>query len=277
MKHQIVVDSCCDNPLELQATLRATTVPLTLRLGTREFVDDDSLNLPQFMAEMRGCSDAVGSASPSPAAYQAAFEQSEGSFSVVLSDKLSGSYSSAVLGKALAEENGFRDIHIFDSKSASAGMTLVALKLRELIDRELERQSIVDRVEEFIDSMKTFFVLERYDNLQKNGRLGKVAGKLISVMNIRLIMGADGNGSIALYAKPRGREQMLDRLVALIRDSGRQTEQETLVISHCNNPGLAERLSQKLREAFNFGRILVVPTGGLSSLYADEGGIVMAF
>jgi len=277
MNGKIIVDSCCDMTPQLIKRLDVTTVPLTMRLGQTEYVDDSTLNLPSFIAAMKACHDTVGSASPSPAVYQEAFEHPSPSFAVTLSGQLSGSYTSAILGKKMAEENGYANIHVFDSKSASAGEVLVAVKLRELIAKGADRLTIIEKIESFIDSMKTYFVLERYDNLQKNGRLSKITGKIISVLNIKLVMGADGDGNIALFSKPRGMTQVLEKLVSLIESSGKETEGEPLVISHCNNGMLAKQLAQRIQDKFRFGEILIVPTGGLSSLYADDKGIVMAF
>ncbi len=125
--------------------------------------------------------------------------------------------------------------------------------------------------------MKTFFVLERYDNLQKNGRLNKLSGKIAHLLNIKLIMGADGEGSIALFDKPRGTAKMIEKLLSYIEKSGKDTAGENIVIAHCNNPALAERLADAIKNRFRFADIHVVPTGGVSSLYADEKGIIMAF
>jgi len=277
MSDKIIVDSCCDMTQQLQEQLNATPIPLTMRLGQVEYTDDASLDLPGFMSAMKACRDAVRSASPAPFAYQKAFEHPFSSFAVTLSSKLSGSYASALLGKRMAEENGYRNIHVFDSKSASAGEVLVAVKIKELIETGIDRKTIIQRIESFIDNMKTYFVLERYENLQKNGRLNKITGKIISVMNIKLVMGADGNGNIALFSKPRGIPRMLENLVELIESSGKTTEGELLVISHCNNESLAHQLSQRILDKFRFKEILVVPTGGLSSMYADDKGLIMAF
>ena len=139
------------------------------------------------------------------------------------------------------------------------------------------RHNIIRTINRFIENMKTYFVLDRYDNLQKNGRLNRIAGKLISVLNIKLVMGSDGNGNIALYAKLKGINQMVEKFLSLIENSGKKTDGENLVISHCNNPGLAERLKSAIEQRYHFKEIFIVPTGGISSLYADDGGIVLAF
>lgn len=118
--------------------------------------------------------------------------------------------------------------------------------------------------------MKTYFVLERY---AEKRAAESDTGKLTSVLNIKLVMGSDGIGNIALYAKLRGISQVIEKLLSLIENSGKKTEGENPVISHCNNPGLAKRLEAAIQQRYHFKEIIVVPTGGISSLYADDQGI----
>ena len=90
-------------------------------------------------------------------------------------------------------------------------------------------------------------------------------------------MGADGNGEIALFEKCRSVKHMIEQLISYIDRSGKDTQNENLVISHCNNHPLAEHLSALILKRFHFKKIYIVPTGGLSSMYADDKGIIMAF
>jgi len=277
MEYKIIVDSCCDLTPQLAEQLAVTSIPMTLRLGQKEFTDDDTLDLTEFMAEMKACTESASSASPPPLSFMEAMEAARQSFVITISSQLSGSYANAELGKAMAEEKGVTDVHVFDSKSASAGEALVVLKLHELLSNGIPKDQIVKSVNSFIDSMKTYFVLERYENLIKNGRLNKVTGKIVNILNIKLIMGSDGNGSIILHAKPRGTNQMLEKLIYLIKNSERPTNGENLVICHCNNLPLAQQISSSIKRLFNFKEIFIIPTGGAISLYADDKGIVMAF
>ena len=278
MEYKIIVDSCCDMTPELAERLGvASIVPMTMMLGSREFVDDSNLDLPGFMAEMKACKDRVSTASPPPMAFMEAIESAVHSFVVTISSQLSGSYANAELGKTFAEEHGTTDTHVFDSKSASAGEVLVAIKLRELLSRGIPRDQIISSINHFIDNMKTYFVLERYENLIKNGRLNKVTGKIVQLMNFKMIMGSDGNGSIILHAKPRGYDQMLEKIVSFIKNSNRPTSGESIVICHCNNLSLAKQLSNTINRHFNFKEIIILPTRGTISVYADDKGVVMAF
>jgi len=277
VKKQIIVDSCCDMTAAMRDEMGIISVPLTMMLGDKEFCDDDSLDMDKFMDAVKQFTGKTGSASPSPFLYQEAIESVEDAYIVTLSSKLSGSYSNAVVGNNEASENGKGAAYILDSKTASAGETLIAIKLYELIQAGISKDRIIDTINHFISIMKTYFVLENYDNLQKNGRLSKVTGTLVQMLNIKLIMGADGNGEIALFEKCRGSNRMVQQLLALIDSCGKETSNENLVISHSNNHGLAEQLKTLIKERFHFKKIYVVPTGGLSSLYTDDKGIVLAF
>ena len=278
MEYKIIVDSCCDMTLELAERLGISkVVPMTMMLGKKEYVDNESLDLPGFMTEMKACKERVSTASPPPIAFMEAVESAIHSFVVTISSQLSGSYANAELGKSFAEEKGVTDTHVFDTKSASAGEVLVAIKLREMLSNGIPKDQIINSINHFIDNMKTYFVLERYENLIKNGRLNKVSGKIVQLMNVRLIMGGDGNGSIKLHAKPRGTEQMLEKIISYVKNSNRPTSGESMVICHCNNFPLAKQLSNVIKQHFNFKEILIIPTRGAISLYADDKGIVMAF
>lgn len=278
LKHKIVVDSCCDVTPELSERLGIVTVPLTMNLGEKSFVDDEQLDLPSFMEEMKNCTGKVGSASPSPMLYQEAFQGSPSSFAVTISGNLSSSYSSAVLGKSMIEEEeAGTEVHVFDSKSASAGEVLIAVKLAKLIKEGHHRSKIISTIDSFIHEMKTYFVLDNFDNLLKNGRLNKITGKLISVLHIKLIMKADKEGNIGLHSHVRGQKQIVEKMADTIGKSGKDTRGESMVIAHCNNPGLAEKLRDKIRSQFHFDEIFIVPTRGISSVYANDKGIVMAF
>lgn len=276
MDQKIVVDSCCDVTEELCRDYNITSVPLTITLGDVSITDDDSLNLPQFMEDMKNCKSRVGSAAPSPALYKEAFMEAPISYAVTLSSNLSGSYASAMVGRDMAQEEG-ADVHLFDSKSAAAAEVLLAVKIGELIKAGVQKAEIITSIEAFIKQMKTYFVIENIENLLKNGRMNKITGTMITILGIKPIMGEDGDGNIALFSHARGEKQIIEKMADTIKQSGRNTEGQYIVISHCNNPGLAEKLMTEIKRRYAFGRILIVPTKGISSMYVNNKGLIMAF
>ncbi|NLO48809.1 MAG: DegV family protein [Clostridiales bacterium] len=277
MNYHIVVDSCCDLLPEMKEEMGIYSVPLTMTLGDKSFTDNENLNLSGFLEEMHACKEKIGSAAPSPSLYKDAFQSTGAQYAVTLSSRLSSSHAFALLGKEMAEEEETQNTYVFDSKSASAGETLVTIKLFNMISEGIHKPKIITRIESFIKEMKTYFVLDNIENLVKNGRLHKIAGKIVSTLNIKPLMGSDGDGNISFFSYSRGEKQTINRLTDTIEKSGKKTDGQTLVISHCKNPSLADKLKTTLLGRYHFKDIIIVPTGGISSLYANVSGIVMAF
>jgi len=278
MTIQILADSCCDLNKELQNKYDIQIVPLKIYANGNEFIDDENLDRSALIDSMKKDDDSPNTASPSPQSFIEKFKEEDSSFVVTLSSKLSGSYQNANLAKSMfLEEVNDKFVHIFDSLSASAGETIISIKIGELIQKDLDKQSIIEKVNDYIDEMKTMFVLDSLDNLIKAGRLNKVKGKLASFFNIKPIMGSNGKGEIKLLDKTRGSKRALNKLVKLIGEKGEEFEEKILGIAHCNALEKAEKLKKNIEEKYNFKDIIIVETGGISTVYANEGGIVIAF
>ena len=147
----------------------------------------------------------------------------------------------------------------------------------ELIEEKLENHTIVDKVNRYIKEMKTFFVLESLDNLIKSGRLSKVKGKLASVLNIKPIMGEDGTGNIREVEKVRGSNKAIRRLIEIIGEQGERLEEKVIGIAHCNALEKARHMKEEILRRYRFKDIIIVNTAGISTVYANEGGIIIAF
>ena len=275
---KILGDSACDLTTELEKELNAErAVPFNLEIGNDSFVDDETLSMPVLMEKMKACTGKMGSSCPSPAQWMTAFVNAGGGFAVTISSKLSGMYQSAKIGLEMAksEVKGLVG-HVFDSKSASCGEVLVALKIRQYMENGLNFDAVVKKVEQFIEGMKTFVLLEDISNLVKNGRMSKVKGKIISVLGIKPVL-CSKDGEIDLFGKFRGSSNVAGKLFECIAMSKRETKGEDLIISHCNNRSLAEALRDMAKEIFDFSRILILETKGLSSFYACDKGVILSF
>jgi fatty acid-binding protein DegV len=53
------------------------------------------------------------------------------------------------------------------------------------------------------------------------------------------------------------------------------SEHKTLAISHCNCESRAKLLRDALQEKMGFARIVILDTAGVSSLYANDGGVIV--
>lgn len=273
---KIIADSCCDLNSTLRERTEITQVPLTIRIENDSYVDDESLDTMMIIEEMKASKEATTTSCPSPDDFLKSYEKGKSNFVVTLSNKLSGTYNSALLGKQIFDEGGEGFIHVFDSKSASVGETLVGIKVRELIDSGEEDSTIVEKVEKYISSMNTYFILESLENLIKAGRISKVKAKLISLMSIVPIMKAN-DGEIDLSEKVRGAKKAFNRLVDIIGEQSTSMEDKVLGIAHCNALEKAQKLKEQIESRYDFKEVIIVETQGISTVYANDGGIVIAF
>ena len=278
----ILADSCCDLSPELLKKTQAKIAPLTITIDATHYVDDGTVDIPPYLAAMKASKNPVRSACPSPDLYAEDIRATEGDcFIVTLSAKLSGSHNAASLGVQLAQEDmPEKKVHVFDSESASAGETYIALMIHDLIAAGKSFEQIVELVEEKIRSMHTLFVLDSLDNLVKNGRISRTVALLANVLSIRLLMSDDGHGAIKNISKARGIKGALGQMVETCRKhtEGLAAASQRLVISYCNCPERARQVRDMIREKCPaIGEIILTPTSALSSMYANDGGIVIAY
>lgn len=278
MAVKIVADSSCDLSREMKENMNINIAPLILQLGDKNYLDDESLDIRDYVKAMGECENSPKTSCPSPEDYIKRYQGDESIFVVTLSNKLSGSYNSAILAKNIfLEEVGQKFIHVFDSFSASAGETLIALKINELAKKNFSDIEILEKVTGYIKEMKTFFLLESLDHLAKAGRLNPIIAKLANMLSIKPIMGATEEGTVKLVEKTRGYKKAFKRFVEIIGEQGSNLEEKVLGIAHCNALDKALNFKDEVLKKYNFKDIVIVEMGGLSSTYADDGGIVIAF
>lgn len=277
MSYKIVVDSCGELPAALKEDSHFQTVSLELFVDDYHVIDDENFNQKEFLQKVKESPNCPKSACPSPEAYVEAYDcEAEHVYAVTLSSQLSGSYNSAELGKNLyLEEKGQKQIHVFDSKSASVGETLIAMKIQEYEEEGCSFEEVIEKVNDYIAEQDTYFVLETLDTLRKNGRLSNIKAFVASALSIKPIMGATPEGTICQLSQARGMTKALDKMVAVMLEKVKNPENKVLAISHCNCPERAQSVVEKIKSLAAFKDILVLDTAGISSLYACDGGVIM--
>ncbi len=279
MKYGIVVDSGCDlTSLSTEVTNKIdfTRAPLKLDVGDKEFIDDFNLNIKEFMTEMSAYKGKTGSAAPSPEAWLSAYEKSECVFAITITGGLSGSYASAKTAMDMfKEEYPDRKIHLIDSKSAGPEITLIVKKLTEYMSQDMSFEEIVEKIDEYCKHTHLLFVLKSLDNLVKNGRISKLKGSMAGILGIKILGTATEEGTLGLLEKCRGKMTAYDKLVSEM--IARQYTGGKVVIAHCFAQDTAQYLSDKIKESFPNSDIEIMPTSGLCSYYAEQGGILLSF
>lgn len=278
MSYKIIGDSGIDLSEALKKDPHFELVPLTLIVDDVSITDDETFDQKDFLRRVKASPKCPKSACPSPQDYMKHFDFDGDIYVITLSSPLSGSYNSAELAKKLyLEENPGKKIHIIDSHSASVGQTLIALKIKELIENSHPYEAVVDKINAFRDGMMTKFVLESLDTLRKNGRLSGLQAFIANALNIKPVMGATPEGAICKVDQARGILRALTQMAKSVEQDVRKPQEKILGIAHCNNRERAEFFKEEILKRIPFKDCIIVDTNGISSLYANEGGIITAY
>ena len=278
MTWKIVADSGCDyRTIEnLAVDTLFEIVPLTIQVGNEIFIDNAQLNIDNMMKKMYATSSASKSACPSPDDYMKAFDGASNIFVVTITGTLSGSHNSAQVAKKLyLEEHPDVNIHIIDTLSAGGENDLIIKKLNFLIGQGLSYEEVVTEITAYQTKTKLLFVLAKVDNLVKNGRLSKLVGAVVGLLNIRMVGEASQDGKLELLQKARGAKKSLIAAFDELIKAGYAGGQ--IIIAHRNNLKFCQQFSEMVREKFPQAVIEVIPTSGLCSFYAEENGLLIGY
>lgn len=111
--------------------------------------------------------------------------------------------------------------------------------------------------------------------MRKNGRLSKVKALVASALKIKPVMGSTDDGNICQLDQARGMNRALTACRAGNRENPDSAE-KVLAISHCNCPARAQVLKEAFEERMKLAKIVVLDTAGVSSMYANDGGVIVA-
>ena len=278
MSYKIIVDSCGELPESLKKGGHFENVPLTLDIDGYLIVDDETFDQADFLRRVAASPNCPKSSCPSPQRYMEAYTcDAENVYAVTLSAELSGSYNSAELGKKLyEEEHGPKNIHVFNSRSASIGQTLIGMKIEEYEQAGCSFEEVIEKVDAFIEEQHTYFVLESLEALRKNGRLSNLKAFVANALNIKPVMGSTPEGSICQKDQARGMNRALKRMADYVAEEVINPAEKIVAITHCNCPERAQLMKEETAKRIQVKDFLILDTAGVSSLYASDGGVIVA-
>lgn len=272
------MDSCTELDLStLDPAITYARVPFKIIIDGDEIIDRD-LNTLALVDKMQLSRGRISTACPSPQDFFKTFDPARMNYVVTISSHLSGCYNAAMLAKQMADDAGFGDqVYVFDSLSAVTGEDLVVLRLIELINRDLPVCDLIPIARDYITNMTTLFVLNSMDNLVKNGRIRPAVALVGKMLRIVPIM-QGVSGVIDLKEKCRGKKKSLVRLADIISGEVQNPQLRTLMIAHVGAPDKALAIKHEVeKNGTPFKAIQILEAGGLGTVYADNGGIVVSY
>ncbi len=278
MKWNIITDSSCDLlPKSLpEKELQISSVPFTISVGNRDFVDDERLDTAAMLEAMEKYPKACSTACPSPQGWIEQFEKADQSIAVTISSKLSGSFNSAMIAKKMTlEKYPDKKIAVVDSGSTGPELALGVEEIARRIENGVDFESVIAYAADFFKKTKIMFALSSFDNLIKSGRMSKLTGFIARTLGMWGIGQGSDRGTIEMKAKARGTAKAVAMLIEDMKRRGFHGGR--VAISHCCNLPLAQRLEKKIQELWSNSEVSILPARGLCSYYAERGGLIVSY
>ncbi len=274
MKKRIVSDSS-SNILQLDG-VDFVSVPLKIITEEKEYVDDTGLNVPEMVAELITSKGKNSTSCPNSYEYEQAFEGADEIFVVTITSGLSGSWNSAdSAAKHYMEEHPGVKIHVIDTLSAGPEPAMIIMKLKELLLQDLTFEETRDRIVTYLSHTHLVFTLESLANLAKNGRVSPALAKIAGLLGIRFIGLASEEGKLQQLHNVRGGKKAASVTFDEMKKHGFNGKK--VRIAHCLNPEAAFRLRDLIVAEYPLADVVIEPTTGLCSYYAEKGGLMIGF
>ncbi|MEE8857398.1 MAG: DegV family protein [Lactobacillus sp.] len=274
-KVRLILDSSSNTLSDPARNL--VVVPLTLTFGEENMLDDEKLDISEFLAKMEANNEAGKTAAPSIQRWLDALEGSENAIIVTLTSGLSGTYSSALQAKDIyLEQHPHANVIVVDSRSAGPELEVVLEGIEALIkDDKLRFADLEAKIAEFRTRTHLLFVLQSLRNLSLNGRVSPAVAKIAGVLKINLIGTASVDGELQPLTKARGMKKALKEIVKQME--GMKYQGGRVVIDECENATDAEKLKEAILASYPDANVTIRPMRGLCSFYAERGGLMIGF
>lgn len=153
------------------------------------------------------------------------------------SSKQSGSVETAnLLSKQLSEKFPEQKIYCIDSLNASIGEGILAIEAAKLVKKGKTTEEIVSWLLDNRKNINEFFTVQTLDFLKKSGKIKVSSCFLNNLTGKKSILFSDANGYQAVLKKVKGRENALQEIVRLMKDSIIESENQTIYITHADCP-----------------------------------------
>jgi len=248
----VVADSSADLADTVLDRHHIALVPLQVTFGGETFRDRVELRPEEFYRRLRTARDLPTTSQPAPAEFvrvlRDARAEADEVVVVLLAGSLSGTLASA---HAAVRAAGLTGVHLVDSRSASLGLGMLALRGAELAEEGWPAAEVARELTRVRDQSGMLLTVDRYDNLLRSGRVSRGKAWIAGMLDVKPVLSLDQGGRVVPLDRIRGRDHVVPRMLALLER--RLTPRPTVVrfgVAHAEAPETAERVRTALVAAY---------------------------
>ncbi|HLR53017.1 MAG TPA: DegV family protein [Candidatus Avamphibacillus sp.] len=280
MTTKILVDSACDLTEEYYTKLDIDMVPLTVHLNNKEYKDGFEITPKTVYDAMRdGATPKTSQVSPQTfkTIFTSYAEAKQPLVYLAFSSELSGTYQTAkMIEQDVKDEYPEAILHVIDTKCASIGYGLVALRAAKLAKEGADVKQIIDMATYHAEHMEHIFTVDDLEYLYRGGRVSRTAAFVGSLLRIKPLLHVD-DGKLIPLEKIRGSKKVLNRMIEIMEERGVDLKNQTIGISHGDDLERATKLADMIKEKFGAETIVIEMVGAVIGAHSGPGTLALFF
>lgn len=269
---KLIIDSGANE----KASDKLTVVPLTISIAGKDFLDNEKLDMDDFLNSMEKNTEEGKTSCPSIDEWLKALEGSERAIMLTITSGLSGSFSSAYQAKQIYEkENPGSKVIVIDSRTAGPEISVIQREIERLVNENTRFVDIEQKISQYKTHTHLLVILQSLHNLALNGRVNMAVAKVAKMLNIDVVGTASDEGKLEPISKVRGMKRAFKEVLKLMEE--RKYQGGRVIIDQCRNKKDAESFKEKLLSLYPKAEVVIRSMCGLCSFYAEEGSLMIGF
>jgi DegV family protein with EDD domain len=268
MSVAIVTDSTADLPPQLTRSRSITVVPLTLNFEGKALLDGVDIQPDEFYRRLPSATTHPTTSQPSPGrfaeAYSSLLADHDAVVSIHISEKLSGTYASALQAADMTDP---KRVRVIDSELVSMSLGLITLAASTLAAGGADAPAVEAKVLGMRTQIQTYFSVATLEFLRRGGRIGRASALLGSVLQVKPVL-CIRDGLVTPLERVRTFDRALNRVIELTRavDRGHGV---CVIVGHADAESDAERIGRELEPIAE--TLMIQPLGPVVGAHAGPG------
>ena len=271
---KIVCDSMSDVPEIIIEKYDVEIVPLTVIFNGVEYIDGIDINNKQFYKMLRESEVMPKTSQVTYSQFKEVFEKYKDDEVLYIggSSSASGTYQSAVIAK----NDGYENVHVFDTQNLSTGSALFVIKACEMREKGYSIEEIIENLNLLKGSEELIASVDTLEYLKKGGRISSTKAMIGNLLSIKPILTVE-NGLVSQKSQVRGKKHIYSELVKYISDVyNKDLEDKTVILGCGDNEEDLETLKNHLTEECKVKDVYNVNIGCGICSHAGPGVLIIS-
>ena len=271
---KIVCDSMSDVPEVIIKKYDVEIVPLTVIFNGVEYIDGIDINNKQFYKMLRESEVMPKTSQVTYSQFKEVFEKYKDDEVLYIggSSSASGTYQSAVIAK----NDGYENVHVFDTQNLSTGSALFVIKACEMREKGYSIEEIIENLNLLKGSEELIASVDTLEYLKKGGRISSTKAMIGNLLSIKPILTVE-NGLVSQKSQVRGKKHIYSELVKYISDVyNKDLEDKTVILGCGDNEEDLETLKNHLTEECKVKDVYNVNIGCGICSHAGPGVLIIS-